>query len=59
MGVLTMSKTVVITCVDGCKSEYQDQVYGVGKRLANLCYKTENCRCTVCGKVQPVKPVKK
>lgn len=54
-----MSKTVVITCVDGCKSEYQDKVYGVGKRLANLCYKTENCRCTVCGKVQPVKPVKK
>lgn len=31
----------------GCKSEYQDSVYGKGMRLMN--HGKEKARCTVCG----------
>jgi len=40
--------TRILRC--GCKSEYQDQTYGRGKRLHNDCdSRTEEYRCTVCG----------
>ncbi len=44
-----------------CKHEFQDKVYGIGRRLANLVTKTlksasNQCdyRCTVCGKAHTV-----
>ncbi len=44
-----------------CKHEFQDKVYGLGRRLANLVTKTlksasNQCdyRCTVCGKSHTV-----
>lgn len=32
-----------------CKSEYQDEKYGLGVRIHNKCAKGQ--RCTVCGEV--------
>lgn len=40
------TETKVHAC--SCKSAYQDQEYGEGKRLMNKCNK--GYRCTVCGK---------
>lgn len=42
--------TVIVSC--GCRSDYQDGVYGVGKRVANRTKKTPGniARCSVCGK---------
>lgn len=55
-----MTKTTRnIAC--NCKHEFQDKVYGIGRRLANLVTKTlkstsNQCdyRCTVCGKAHTV-----
>jgi hypothetical protein len=47
-----MTTTKIISC--SCSSTYQDQTYGPGKRLGNLCNSTANkgkYRCTQCGKV--------
>uniref|UniRef100_A0A6M3LIF9 TFIIS-type domain-containing protein n=1 Tax=viral metagenome TaxID=1070528 RepID=A0A6M3LIF9_9ZZZZ len=40
-----------------CRSEYQDEVYGKGKRVFNECRKHDKkeyikYRCTVCGKIR-------
>lgn len=35
-----------------CKHEYQDKLYGKGKRVFNLCKKGISGRCTVCGREQ-------
>jgi hypothetical protein len=47
-----MAETTIITCT--CKSEYQDKLYGKGKRVANVKRAgvgfTGGCVCTVCGK---------
>ena len=48
-----MAQTKIIKC--NCKHEYQDRVYGKGKRLANKMtggktVKKNSWRCTVCGK---------
>ena len=42
--------TEVIQCT--CKSEFQDELYGKGMRLANTMGKDKpsGYRCTVCGK---------
>jgi hypothetical protein len=46
-----------------CENEYQDQTYGVGKRVANATAKQDTkpetyveVRCTVCSRTQRVKP---
>jgi len=33
-----------------CVSEYQDKLYGKGKRVKNPSKKSKDGRCTVCGK---------
>ena len=38
----------IVNC--SCKSEYQDQKYGNGKRTANETMSDGKCVCTVCGK---------
>lgn len=45
-----MASTKVIKCI--CKSEFQDKIYGEGKRLHNMTSKQNNtvARCTVCSK---------
>lgn len=46
-----MAKTTVITC--NCNSKYQDTVYGINKRLANVKGDSKDsyeATCTVCGK---------
>lgn len=46
-----MARTVIITCK--CDSNYQDTVYGINKRLANIKGDKPDAsiaRCTVCGK---------
>ena len=46
--------------VCSCKSIQQDKLYGVGKRVHNICKRpgtkelNGGKRCTVCGKVTPV-----
>lgn len=42
--------TEIIKC--NCKSEFQDELYGEGMRLANVFGKDKPAgyRCTVCGK---------
>lgn len=40
-----------------CKSEYQDEKYGKGMRVHNLCLPTpkgQECRCVVCNAKKPV-----
>jgi uncharacterized protein (DUF983 family) len=39
--------TLVTNC--SCQNDYQDKLYGKGKRLFNGCIK-DKWRCTVCGK---------
>ena len=41
--------TRIVAC--SCKHEYQDKVYGTGKRVANAAPKQDGDRCTVCGTV--------
>lgn len=41
--------TRIVSC--SCSHEYQDSVYGKGKRVANAAPKQDGDRCTVCGKV--------
>lgn len=43
------STTTVKTCT--CKHSYQDQIYGIGKRVHNKCGINGKVafRCTVCG----------
>lgn len=44
---------MILTCM--CKHEYQDEKYGVGKRVHNRCRKGGKFvgwRCTVCGDVK-------
>lgn len=47
------------TCKSGPAAEYQDEKYGKGNRVFNLCAKGEKsgqeARCTVCGKAMQVK----
>lgn len=40
----------VLDC--SCKHDYQDTIYGAGKRLHNISAKGEK-RCTVCGNKKP------
>lgn len=44
-----MSSTAILSCK--CSHEYQDTVYGKGRRLHNRSGKKENSHyaCTVCG----------
>lgn len=47
-----MARTAIIK--HKCKHDYQDSVYGVGKRLANVKHdKADSDRavCTVCGEI--------
>jgi hypothetical protein len=40
-----------------CISNYQDRVYGRGKRLHNICLRSGGglaCRCTVCSNEQDI-----
>lgn len=37
-----------------CSNEFQDKLYGKGKRVMNECAKGTACRCTVCSKVYPL-----
>lgn len=47
-----MGKTIVKSC--SCKNDYQDSVYGNGRRLFNLKKDTtKGSVCTVCGKAGP------
>jgi hypothetical protein len=45
--------TKLLKCA--CRSEYQDQKYGLGVRVMNMLQKAgktlNSCRCTVCGVV--------
>ena len=41
--------TVIMPC--NCKHEYQDEKYGIGRRVFNKC-SGFNARCTVCGKTK-------
>ena len=34
----------------GCLHDYQDEIYGKGNRVHNLCKLGEEARCTVCAK---------
>lgn len=46
-------------CKGGSAAEYQNEKYGQGNRVFNLCAKAEKsgqeARCTVCGKTMQVK----
>jgi hypothetical protein len=46
----------IITC--SCKNEFQDQLYGKGKRVHNLAKgafnKQGGWRCTVCGNLKTI-----
>lgn len=42
------SKSSVKSCI--CEHEYQDSIYGKGKRLHNWAVKSEKWRCSVCGR---------
>ena len=49
--------TKILHCV--CKHSGQDEIYGRGKRLHNICNSPtkepgKGARCTVCGQVKPV-----
>lgn len=46
--------TAIILC--GCKSPYQDSVYGIGNRCFNRTKQSEGKmhRCTVCGNMKGV-----
>jgi hypothetical protein len=43
-----MADTALITCT--CKSDFQDERYGKGVRVANVDSKKTTYVCTVCGK---------
>lgn len=47
--------TMVIECT--CRNEFQDSLYGTGRRLANKCGKESELeyRCTICGTVHKSK----
>jgi len=41
--------TVIVSCT--CKSEYQDRIYGKGKRLANTSFDRKKGKCVVCSEI--------
>lgn len=41
-----MGPTKIINC--SCKHEFQDKIYGRGKRVANYCRAKNVYKCTVC-----------
>lgn len=43
-----MAATIIKQCV--CKSDFQDQRYGKGKRVFNVRPEGRPPRCTVCGR---------
>lgn len=46
--------SVIVNCT--CVSEFQDSLYGKGKRAANRCGNTgELGRCTVCGSERKIR----
>ena len=51
--------TEIIQC--NCKSEFQDEIYGKGMRLANIAGKDKPSayHCTVCGREYRIGEVKK
>ena len=46
-------------CSNNCKSEFQDEEYGKGKRVLNPCLKENEFRCSVCGEKQFISPTAK
>lgn len=48
-----MKSTIIQPC--SCAHEFQDKVYGKGKRVFNVMQKTKEkkCRCTVCLSEKP------
>lgn len=44
--------TIILKC--DCKSAYQDEKYGLGKRLHNIRKGDRTCRCTVCKKEKSI-----
>jgi len=41
--------TTIIIC--SCKSDFQDKIYGKGKRLANTKYDDKSAKCTICSNI--------
>ena len=56
-----MIRMIIVKCEGKeCISEFQDKLYGKGKRICNLT-KDDRGRCTVCGTINniPKRPMKK
>ena len=52
-----MSGTKLITCK--CNHEFQDNLYGISKRIGNVNENGEKVKCTVCNNILTIKTTSK